>query len=57
MPPEDEALATIRAQSRTMIVHGAVSCRDGANHVSASKEAVARSMQLLSKTKRHNRRP
>jgi hypothetical protein len=52
MSPEEKALASASAQCRTMIAAGHASCEDGATHVASSRNAVARSLSLLSRTKR-----
>ena len=52
MSPVDENLASLSAICRTMVAAGHASCEEGANHVRQSRRAVARSLELLSKTKR-----
>jgi hypothetical protein len=51
MSPQDTALASVAAQCRTIIAAGHASCEDGANHIRQSKEAIARSLKLLSETR------
>lgn len=51
MHPADKALALASSQSRAMISAGHTSYAEGAAHVRQSKEAVARSLDLLSSTK------
>lgn len=50
MSTEDKTLANISAICRTIVAAGHVSCEDGANHIRQSRRAVARSLELLSKT-------
>ena len=50
MSPENEVLASLSAICRTMVAGGHASCEEAADQIRQSRKAVARSLELLSKT-------
>jgi hypothetical protein len=47
---DDDALKCASELSRALISAGLASCEDGAIHIKASRKALARSLDLLSRT-------